>query len=204
VNLATVEQLPALRKAFDRAGCVRLPACLDGGLFDQIAAGVASARFRRRDHGRIGTEACMEANTVLARLLFLANGPRLFTQVRAISGCGEIGCFDGRVYRLDPSAGHRDSWHSDLGDHRLVAMSVNLSSEPYAGGALQIRDTDTRTILHEEADLRPGDGVVFRLAERLEHRVTPVEGAAPRTTFAGWFKSRPTFLSVIRGEGWSA
>ena len=204
MNLGTAEQLPALRTAFDRQGCVRLPDCLDIGVLEEVAAGLATAAFPRRDHGRIGTEGCMEANALLARLLFAANDPGLFAQVRAISGCGEIGCFDGRVYRLDPTRADHDSWHTDLGDHRLVAMSINLGSEPYAGGALQIRDTETGAILHQEADLGPGDAVLFRLGRRFQHRVTQVEGAVPRTAFAGWFKSRPSFLSVLRGAPWSA
>ena len=92
----------------------------------------------------------MEVNATLARLLLLVNDERMLDVVRSITGCGPIGHFDGRVYRLEPSSDHYDSWHDDLGDGRLVAMSINLGRQPYEGGALEIRDRRTG------ATTRPG------------------------------------------------
>ena len=51
----------------------------------------------------------MEINATLAWLLLLVNDERVLEVVRWISGCGPIGHFDGRVYRLDPSTDHYDS-----------------------------------------------------------------------------------------------
>jgi hypothetical protein len=146
----------------------------------------------------------MEANSTLATLLLAANDARLFGVIREISGCGAIGCFDGRVYRLAADSGHHDSWHSDVADNRMIAMSVNLSPEHYEGGVLQIRERDSEEILHQEPAPDPGDAIIFRLDESLRHRVTAVEGEVPRTAFAGWFKSRPSFAEVLQGAGWSA
>jgi 2OG-Fe(II) oxygenase superfamily len=198
------EELADLRARFDREHCVWLPGFLDAGLCEEIVDGIRQADFYEREHGHIGTEGCMEPNAILATLLFIANDHRLFEAIRLITGCAAIGCFDGRVYRMQPSSGHHDSWHSDMADHRMVAMSVNLSEERYRGGDLQIRDLRSGDVVHEASNPRRGDALVFRLAEYLRHRVTPVEGPAPRTAFAGWFKSRPTFHSVLRGAGWSA
>jgi hypothetical protein len=86
----------------------------------------------------------------------------------------------------------------------MVAMSVKLGSDPYQGGVLQIRDQRHGEIVHEQPPVDPGDAVIFRLGEDLRHQVTAVEGTVPRTAFAGWFKSRPSFLSVLRGGQWSA
>jgi len=86
----------------------------------------------------------------------------------------------------------------------MVAMSVNLSSEPYLGGELRIRDAGAGQPLYAAPDPAPGDVLVFRLAEHLRHRVMSVDGPVPRTAFAGWFKSRPTFASVLKGSSWSA
>jgi hypothetical protein len=182
---------------------VRIPAFLTASLVEEVTRGLSEASFRQREHGEIGVEDCMEPNAILARLLLVANDPSLFAAIQAIAQCGAIGCFDGRVYRLDPASDHRDSWHTDLGDNRLVAMSVNLSSNPYVGGVLEIRDRRSRRVIHEVANLRAGDALLFKIADGLEHRVTPVEGTVPRTAFAGWFKSRPSFLSVLRGGEWS-
>jgi 2OG-Fe(II) oxygenase superfamily len=198
------QELASLREQFGREHCVRLGGFLDPQLFERIVCGVEEASFYERSHGRIGLEGCMEANSTLATLLLAANDPRLFGVIREITGCGPIGCFDGRVYRMAPASDHHDSWHSDVADSRMIAMSVNLTRRPYEGGVLQIRETDSEQILHEESAPDPGDAIIFRLDESLRHRVTAVEGEVPRTAFAGWFKSRPSFAEVLRGTGWSA
>lgn len=203
-SVGSKAELAELRRSFDREHCVRIPAFLDPELFDRIVSGVEDASFYERSHGRIGLEGCMEANSTLAMLLLAANDERLFSVIRGITGCAPIGCFDGRVYRLAPDSEHHDSWHSDVADHRMIAMSVNLSTEPYAGGILQIRDQRSGEVVHEEPSPDPGDAVIFRLGEDLRHRVTAVQGKVPRTAFAGWFKSRPSFSAVLRGAGWSA
>jgi len=197
-------ELAQLRERFDRDHCVRMDGFLDPELRERIIAGVEEASFYERSHGDIGLEGCMEANSTLATLLLAANDERLFRVIREITGCGPIGCFDGRVYRLEPGGEHHDSWHSDMADNRMIAMSLNLSREPYAGGVLQIRKRDSEEIVHEEPSPDPGDAIFFRIDESLRHRVTAVGGEVARTAFAGWFKSSPSFADVLRGGGWSA
>ena len=193
----------ALHAEFERRNCVRLPGFLAPDLLEEVLERVNDSSFYSRDHGDIGTEECAEAGPALALLLLVANDPRLFELVREVTGCGEIGCFDGRVYRIDPARGHHDSWHSDVGDNRLVAMSLNLSIAPYEGGVLEIRDQRTGEITARPSELEPGEVVMFRIAEHLRHRVSPVTGEAPRLAFAGWFKSAPSFRSVLAGGPWT-
>jgi hypothetical protein len=193
-----------LRAEFERHNCVRLPGFLGTALVEQLVERVNESGFYSRDHGDIGTEECAAAGGALALLLFMANDRPLFEVVRQVTGCGEIGCFDGRVYRIDPARGHHDSWHSDVGDNRLVAMSVNLSIDPYEGGVLEIRDQRTGEITARPAGLAPGEAVMFRISEDLRHRVSPVTGEVPRLAFAGWFKSAPSFRSVLAGGAWTA
>ena len=59
---------------------------------------------------------------------------------------------------------HSDSWHDDDGDGRMVALSLNLSTNGYRGGVLQIRDKQSGEILHEVANTGFGDAIVFRRA----------------------------------------
>jgi hypothetical protein len=193
-----------LREEFAERNCVVLGGFFEPGLLEEVVERVRQAAFRPRRHGHIGTEECMEAGGPLALLLLAANSPALFDLVRDVTGCDPIGCFDGRVYRLDPAQGHSDSWHSDVGDNRLVAMSVNLGRDRYEGGVLEIREQRSRRVTARVARTAPGDAVIFRIGEHLRHRVSPVTGNAPRVAFAGWFKSAPSFRSVLAGGGWSA
>jgi len=193
-----------LRDEFRERDCAVLRGFLHPTLLEGVLPSVARSGFRPRAHGHIGTEDNMEAGGPLASLLLAANDPRLFEFVTEVTGCGAIGCFDGRVYRLDPALGHGDSWHSDIGDNRLVAMSVNLTTERFEGGVLQIRDQRSGEVTAEVGGTALGDAVIFRIAERLRHRVSAVEGDVPRVAFAGWFKSAPSFRSVLAGGPWTA
>ena len=193
-----------LRREFRERDCAVLRGFLQPTLLEELLSAVEQSGFRPRTHGHIGAEDSMEAGGPLASLLFAANDPRLFEFIKVVTGCGAIGCFDGRVYRLDPARGHGDSWHSDVGDNRLVAMSVNLTTERYEGGLLQIRDQRSGEVTAEVGGTELGDAVIFRIAEHLRHRVSQVEGQVPRVAFAGWFKSAPSFRSVLAGGPWTA
>ena len=140
----------------------------------------------------------MTENIASRMLEFLTNDQKLFEIIQQITGCDRIGCFSGRMYRMMPGRDHYDSWHNDMLEHRMVAMSINLSEGFYSGGLLQIRDRHSQQILHEVANLGVGDAIVFRLAHSLQHRVTNVEGAVPKTAFAGWFRSQPDFYQELR------
>ena len=203
-SLGSQAERSDLCREFRERNCAVLRGFLQPRLLDELLPRVERTGFRPRGHGSIGTEDSMEAGGPLASLLLAANDPRLFEFVMEVTDCGAIGCFDGRVYRLDPTRGHGDSWHSDVGDNRLVAMSVNLTTSRYEGGLLQIRDQRSGEVTAEVGGTELGDAVLFRIAEHLRHRVSPVEGDVPRVAFAGWFKSAPSFRSVLGGGPWTA
>jgi hypothetical protein len=196
-SIPSGDELARLRDEFGRRHCLLIPGLFDSSLADEIAHRIKSSDFYRREHPGIGVEACMEVNATLAWLLLLVNDRRMLEVVRSITGCEPIGHFEGRVYRLEPSPEHYDSWHDDLGDGRLVALSVNLGTEPYEGGALEVRDRRTGATA-EVRSARTGDALLFELGEHIEHRVLPVTGGSARTVFAGWFKAGPSFVSVLR------
>jgi hypothetical protein len=204
VVLGSSEDRRRLRNQFASQHYVRLPRFLDPKLFDEITVGIERSRFVARSHDGIGEETSMEPNGILAQLLLLLNDPRLFAAVREVTGCDSIGCFEGRVYRMGPGGEHYDSWHNDLAEGRMVAMSVNLSRGPYAGGVLQMRRRGPKEVFAEVTNVGAGDAILFRLDSELQHRVTPVQGSTSKTAFAGWFKSSPTFLSVLKSGDWSA
>jgi hypothetical protein len=194
------EDLGALRAQFDRQHYLKLPELLGPELLDVLQTKVHQGEFYERVHEDIGSnkELCMASNSASAALLFLVNDKKLFQIIQAVTQCDQIGCFQGRVYRVNPGCGHHDSWHNDIGEHRLVGMSINLSREIYSGGMLQIRDHASGEIVCEATNDGIGDAVIFRLSHRLQHRITDVEGTASKTAFAGWFRAQPDFLTLLR------
>ena len=72
-----------------------------------------------------------------------------------------------------------------MAGQRLVAMSLNFSTGVYAGGVLRIRDRESGKIVSEVANVGIGDAVIFRLSDRLEHRIMEPDGTASKTAFAG-------------------
>ena len=194
-------EVARLRREFELRHYVRLRRVLDPDLLAFVLRGIEASEFQERTHADIGSnkELCLGKSPVVGLLHVLVNGDDLFAAVRRITGCGPIGCFDGRVYRTIPGYGHRDAWHSDAaGGHRRVAMTINLSPTVYRGGRLQIRDRSSQRTLSEIVNDGFGDAVLFRIRADLEHRITDVEGTAPKTAFAGWFQSQPTFASLLK------
>src|SRR5882724_834210 len=196
------EDLGALCAQFDHQHYLKIPELLGPELLDFVQLQIDQSEFYERVHEGIGSnkELCMSSNTAFAALQFLMNDQRLFQVIQTVTQCDQIGCFQGRVYRVNPGSGHHDSWHNDIGEHRLVGMSVNLSRELYSGGRLQIRDHVSGEIVSEVANAGIGDAVIFRLSDRLQHRITDVEGTASKTAFAGWFRAQPDFMSLLRKQ----
>lgn len=197
---SSAEVLENLRGQFARNHYCLLPGLLEAQLLDLIQQQIERGEFRERIHEGIDSnkELCLTANPGLGGLLFLMNDEKLFKFIQDITRCDRIGCFEGRVYRVNPGPEHHDSWHNDVGDERLVGMSINLSRETYSGGTLQIRDHDSHEILSEAPNTGLGDAIVFRLSAGLQHRVTEVNGETPKTAFAGWFRAQPHFSSLLK------
>jgi hypothetical protein len=190
-------ELTAVRERFQCDGHVKLAGLLEPSLLVAVLEAIDRTNFDRRIHDGIGVEMCAPSGAVSGVLEFVLNDPDLFTAISEMTGCGPIGCFEGRVYRMVPATEHYDSWHSDVGQDRLLALSINLGREAFEGGVLQIRRADSLDILAEVENRTAGDAVLFRIDSMLRHRVGPVTGGAPRTAYAGWFRSRPDFRDLL-------
>lgn len=199
-------EVARLRSVFEREHCVRLPGLFDADLVRQVLPRIDKGPFETYVHEEhsgdvrflIKTELCLQDPATVSLLNLVPNDARFFALVEAVTGCGHIGCFHGRVYRMLPGGGHHDSWHDDVFEHRLVSMSVNLSREPFRGGALRIREAATGRVLHEVANTGLGDAILFRIAPGLQHCVADVEGTVPKTAYAGWFEAEPDFTTWVR------
>lgn len=197
VVTGTQADLDALRGKFDRDNYVILPNLFEAALMEEILHRVAAASFMLRDHDGIALELCMADHLTTALLRFLCSNPAFLRIIEQITGQPRIGRFNGRVYQMNSSDGHYDSWHDDFGDDRVATMSVNLSRNVFDGGALQLKLRRTEPILHEVRNTGLGDALIFRISADLQHRVQGVSGNNPKIAFAGWFLQEEDFLSNI-------
>jgi len=190
----------SLRRRFEREHCLYLPGLLDPGLRPKLEGLLEQEEFHPHRYRQVGSELRLTHGVAWKFLHFLANyDAGLFDLIRQMTGCAHIGIFNGRVYGLLPDPEFSFDWHTDVNEEgRMVAMSVNLSPQPYAGGALELRDAITKQILFQAGPLEWGDALLFRIADALEHRVTPVEGTAAKTAFTGWFQAQPDFYACLR------
>jgi hypothetical protein len=185
------------REEFARFHSVKLEGLIAGSVLTAVQEELDKGEFADRTHHGIGTELCLKPGPAFGMLMLMANDPALLRLVEQVTGCESIGCFEGRVYRFVPGSGHYDSWHSDVGHGRLIALSINLSREPYEGGTFQLRSARAEHVLRELPNVTPGDGIMFRIDRGLRHRVTDVRGVAAKTAFAGWFRNTPSFGEIL-------
>jgi hypothetical protein len=198
VVLGSTKEIKDLNTDFLRQSYVLLPGFLQPGLLDLLTSRLKVAVFQPRVHGTVGVELCLSDGRIEGMLGFLTNNVTLFRVIEGITGCGPIGSFGGRVYRMMPGKYHYEDWHNDMGDARLVGMTVNLGNKTFTGGSLEIRHCTTRNVISRIRNTGFGDAVIFRLADDLQHRITAVQGTVPKTAFAGWYKSEPNFFAELK------
>ena len=198
---ATARDEDAVRAAagmFRQCHCARLPSLLDPALLTSLQDQIDRGAFFTKRHGTAATELCLEPDAAVALLHFLVNDPALYRLVEDVTGCGTVRCFFGRVYRHVPGTDHHHAWHSDVTHNRVIGMSINLGRDAYEGGIFEIRERDEPSTVAAIANIVPGDTILFRLSEALEHRVTTLHGTASKTAFAGWFRREPDYWQACR------
>ena len=181
-----------MESRFEHSHVFRMPGLLHRDLIRLVSCRLESCSWITRDDGKIAREASPESPAPAGVLNFVANTSEFLDLIRRITHCHQITWFDGRVYRMESSTDHFDSWHADLGtppQDRFVGMSINLGSRPYRGGIFRLRDEASGKVLCELPNTGQGDGIFFRISPALKHIVTSIEGSEPKTAFAGWFRS---------------
>lgn len=194
------EDFDFLRAQFQRQHWLLLPKFFDEQLLNLLLAKLQETDYRIVDR-ETGVELRPVDCTAYLAAELLLNTPSLFRAIRRVTGCDPIACFSGRIYRRPPSDGYFNRWHTDVTDEgRMIGLSINLTPEPYEGGALQIRLAGTRELVCEVNNPGFGDALIFPIDERFEHRVCEVEGTVTKTALAGWFRSNPDPNSLF-GRG---
>lgn len=197
---SSADEFAALRNAFVEQHWLLLPNFLDTRLLQIIETKLEETEYCTVDR-ETGVELRPIDCTAYLATELLLNSPKLFRAIEQITGCDQIACFSGRIYRRPASSTYFNRWHTDINDEgRMIALSINLNAEPYEGGALQIRAAETRELLCEVYNRNYGDAIIFPVDERFEHRVCKVESGAAKTALAGWFRSKPDQNSLF-GRG---
>ena len=201
---ADSDALTAYREEFAQRQCVVLPQFLEASLLQDILKFLETAAFVPRVDiesagGTFAREICVPGDEPVVGLLRLVcNRPKLFTVIQHITQCpSSIGCFDGRLYRMLPHTDHFDSWHGDGNDNRLIGLSINLNPAGDTSGVFYIRERRAKQLLGEVSNTAFGDAHLFHIAPHLEHRVLFSDSDAPRTAYAGWFRSQPDYREIL-------
>jgi hypothetical protein len=187
---ASASEIEQARARFAAGHALHLPGFLDPELLATVQTHIESDGFDEHVHEQLPSRPVdlrVKQGRGWALLLLLTNDAPVLDFARTVTGEKSIRSFAGAVARRIPGAGHEDAWHSDAGGGRLAALTVNLSGGAYEGGVLQIQEAVGGRIVFELANTGPGDAVLFKIDPALKHRVTPPEGRASRTAFAGWF-----------------
>ena len=139
-----------------------------------------------------------KSETLPQMFFYFLNQPRLREAIAELTGCEKtIRTFVGRCFKHLPGGGQFDSWHGDVRDERLYALSINLSKEPFEGGSFQIRSRRTREVFQTVGANRFGDACLFRIDNSLEHKILPLRGTAPRCRYAGWFRAQGSLSEIL-------
>jgi hypothetical protein len=189
---ATPDALQELQRHFAKSHCILLPSLIDPGILEIVLERISKGQFATHQYKHVGTESRLPDDSSVSTLDFLMNVPAFLKLMERVTSCAPIALFSGRIYRMAPDEGHHFDWHADMetGDPRLLALSLNLSPEPFEGGELEMRETETKRVIHRVRNTGLGDAIVFRVAAFLEHRVAPVRGTVPKTAYTGWFRPR--------------
>jgi hypothetical protein len=183
----TASDLQQIAGEYRDHACAHLRGFLATDLLADIWRLCEAARFEERTYEGIGAEQRIVPGPMLAVLLLALNDPQLLAFISEVTGCGPVGVFEGRVYRMLPREDHFHGWHSDASGRRRVAISVNLNRESMVTAPLQVRRRDADVPLAEVANATPGDAVIFRVDDDHLHRIRPTPDAGVRVACAGWF-----------------
>lgn len=188
------DALDAAARALGHQQHLYLRGLFGGELLAEMLALVDAAEYRPRRTAVGSVEAIDEDahREFLEQLVHLIGQSSLCAAVERAFGLRGLVGFSGTIVRRWPGGAHHSDWHSDVtrAEHELgraVAMVVNLSSQPFEGGNLLIREANRERVLARVAYREPGDAVLFRVTPRHEHRVDDVVGGGPRTVLTGWF-----------------
>lgn len=125
-------------------------------------------------------------------LHFMLNRPELFQLIGDIAASPKLANYLGRIHRTSAAdCDQHIDWHDDATDFRTVGLNINLSTEPFEGGAFMLRN-ERQVVTRVIADWKLGDAFLFRIGAGWQHRLTSVT-KGERTVGVGWFRTEPSW-----------
>jgi hypothetical protein len=176
--------------AFAECHAVILPSALNGTLLQMILSACRHGLFAPEHIGKIGWRTVEERDFAGRALRFALQRPEFLLWLESIAECGELHSVAGFVAEMAAGTGQGLGWHNDLNEGglgRRLAVTVHLSDTAYEGGLFELREKATERILVRVGALPLGSVMIFRIDQRLSHRVTELTDGGPRRVFAGWF-----------------
>lgn len=183
-----IQQPEAAREAFARHRVLECREALGPDMLEMTMRLLANAIFKPQDVKGLGGREVEEPRRVGRAISLTFQRANMFEWLDRATGCGPLGAVIGRVTQSLAGHDHQLSWHDDWqGRRRRLAITVNLSTEPYEGGLFEIRKKKTREPLFAHRHTEPGTALIFDVARDIEHRVHPISAGGPRRIYAGWF-----------------
>ncbi len=179
----------AVAAAFAERSAVVLSGLLDPEFRRMIAPALRHPFVEQRIDGAPGMRQVEPGIQPASRALELAlrRAPML-RWLERVADCGPLNHVEGEI--AEHRAGGEDylSWHQDTHKPgRKLALVIDLSDTPYAGGMFELRDRESKDMLVQHHHNQPGSALLFRIADTLEHRVLSVTDGGPRRVFASAF-----------------
>jgi hypothetical protein len=190
------EDVAKWRACFLKNHAVRLPVLFDETLLQEISAQVRDAAFETFSHGKLGYDYTMRGNITQAMLSALLSQKKLVHIIEKVTGLaeGSLMKLNARVYEMRQRR-DADGWHSDVDykNRRVVAFGLNLQKELVHGGDLLLRRPWSLRKLGCFPVSAFGELTIFRIAQGLRHKVSPVKGDVPRLYCVGWYGAAENF-----------
>lgn len=172
--------------SFSKHHAFHCASSLDPALIKLLSKICEQAQFVP-DTLKVGLRELETPNLAGNTLTLALNRTNFLRWLEVVTRCDTLDSVSGYVTQMSPENGHL-TWHSDLNDlRRRLAITINLSPQPYEGGEFELRNKATGEVLrHKHEEL--GSVLVFAIEAGIEHRVLPVI-SGQRLVYAGWFHS---------------
>jgi hypothetical protein len=181
-----------LRTQFEERSSLLFPEAFEPGLLDKLMTRAVAAPFVEDIVKQIGSREIEQPQRVGASISLLLGRFDLLEWLERATGMSPLRAAAGRLVQTRANGSDALDWHDDtIDDRRRLGVVVNLSDQPFTGGAFEMRRKGSPLPFHTVQHDRPGAMMVFAVDSRIEHRVMPVVSGGPRRVYAGWAMTEP-------------
>nr|WP_299910445.1 2OG-Fe(II) oxygenase [Sphingomonas bacterium] len=187
----TPGSVTAARAAFARAPAILLRRVVDADLRAFMIDRCATRPFAGQTRPALDGHRWVEKQPrLLSKAMMAAVGrPAMLRWIEQVTGCGPLQSVTGQLAETRPGAGDFLPWHQDVfDDFRRVAITIDLSDQPFEGGAFEMRDKASGALLLRHFYEGDGSALIYAMTDDTEHRVLPITAGGPRRVFSAWFR----------------